>query len=158
MAARGLDNVAIPVSLKAYGDGPLQLSTDKSAVLFPLLEAHSAGDLEMTDPDRLRSILDDPIFETLAELNILPLIYRKAHKQCAIVRFDRLALIERTARIAKERAGVHGRKHDVWKFFDGDNEYICEVRYGGKDANALQRGLWTHTRQVKKYFTSLTGG
>ena len=28
-----------PVSLKAYGDGPLQLSTDKNFQMFPTLEA-----------------------------------------------------------------------------------------------------------------------
>ena len=26
-----------------------------------------------------------------------------------------------------------------------DGRYICEVRYGGATANALQRGFWTHT-------------
>jgi hypothetical protein len=35
---------------------------------------------------------------------------------------------------------------------------VCEVRYGSGTANALQRGLWTHTRNGLKYFDSLTGG
>jgi hypothetical protein len=34
-----------PVSLKAYGDGPLQLSTDKNLRMFPRLEQES-GDIE----------------------------------------------------------------------------------------------------------------
>ena len=33
-----------PVSLKAYGDGPLQLSTDKNFLMFPRLELAS-GDI-----------------------------------------------------------------------------------------------------------------
>ena len=36
--------------------------------------------------------------------------------------------------------------------------YICEVRYGGKEANALQRGLWTDTKKGIEYFDSITGG
>ena len=32
------------------------------------------------------------------------------------------------------------------------------MRYGGPAANALQRGLWTHTRNGLPYFDSVTGG
>jgi len=35
---------SFPVSLKAYGDGPLQLSTDKNFQMFPKLEANGQGD------------------------------------------------------------------------------------------------------------------
>ena len=43
-------------------------------------------------------------------------------------------------------------------FVDGAGNYICEVRYGGASANALQRGLWTHTKNAVSYFESLTNG
>lgn len=33
-----IDKVEFPVSLKAYGDGPLQLSTDKKFLMFPRLK------------------------------------------------------------------------------------------------------------------------
>ena len=33
-----------------------------------------------------------------------------------------------------------------------------EVRYGGATANALQRGLWTHTRNALPFFDSITNG
>jgi hypothetical protein len=36
-------NEKFPISLKAYGDGPLQLSTDKNFQMYPLLEKY--GDL-----------------------------------------------------------------------------------------------------------------
>lgn len=36
--------------------------------------------------------------------------------------------------------------------------HICEVRYGDAAANALQRGLWTHTKNGLKYFDSVTAG
>jgi hypothetical protein len=32
------------------------------------------------------------------------------------------------------------------------------VRYGGASANALQRGLWTHTKNALPYFDSVTEG
>ena len=41
---------------------------------------------------------------------------------------------------------------------DSVGNYICEVRYGGASANALQRGLWTHTKNAIPYFDSLTNG
>ena len=33
-----------------------------------------------------------------------------------------------------------------------------EVRYGGKSANPLQRGFWTHTQKGASYLNSLTNG
>ena len=52
----------------------------------------------------------------------------------------------------------HGRRHPVYRFLDADGSYVCEVRYGGRTANALQRGLWTHTKNAANHFNSLTGG
>ena len=43
-------------------------------------------------------------------------------------------------------------------FLDREGRYICEVRYGGATANALQRGFWTHTKNAVNYFESLTNG
>jgi len=60
--------------------------------------------------------------------------------------------------IVKLEQESKNRKHPVFRFYNRKNEYICEVRYGGKDANALQRGFWTHTRNAEQYFDSLTGG
>ena len=42
--------------------------------------------------------------------------------------------------------------------YDSEGGYICEVRYGGVNANALRRDLWTHTTNATKYFDSLTDG
>ena len=43
-----------------------------------------------------------------------------------------------------------GRKHPIFVFVNSSGKYICEVRYGGASANALQRGLWD---TYKKCFT-----
>lgn len=64
----------------------------------------------------------------------------------------------REAEIIKLEPEGKGRKYPVFRFYNSKDEYICEVRYGGKDANALQRGFWTHTQHGEQYFNSLTGG
>lgn len=142
-----------PVSLKAYGDGPLQLSTDKSSSMFPRLQLEGP---EIADTDRIRSIFEDPAFTAFTTINVLPLIYDEKGQRCNIMVFDCTRARAATARIAFATAG-RGRKHPVYRFFDAEGAYICEVRYGGAAANALQRGLWTNTKNGLKYFDSITG-
>lgn len=63
-----------------------------------------------------------------------------------------------TAKIVREDETTGRRKHPVFRFYDVSGDYICEVRYGDASANALQRGLWTHTRNALRHFNSLTNG
>lgn len=100
----------------------------------------------------------------------MPLIYREKQKQCNIVLFDYQRVVKETAKILFVDAGQRfdydagkvvsgkGRSHPVFIFLTCDNRYLCEVRYGGKSANALQRGFWTHTENAKDCFASLTNG
>ena len=145
----------ILVSLKAYGVGPLQLSTDKSARMFPRLLAE--GDNVIQGRERIQAILEDKTFRDVREMNVLPLIYDEKQQRCNIMVFDFDALKNQTAVIEKITRG-RGRKHPVFIFLDKDERYICEVRYGGPTANALQRGLWTHTEKAIKHFDSITNG
>jgi hypothetical protein len=142
-----------PVSLKAYGDGPLQLSTDKNSLMFRTLS--EAGPLNR--PGQIRAIFDHPAFSSFAEINVLPLIYDEKRQRCNILVFDYDTARTQTARIVRRTEG-RGRKHPVFVFLDAQGDYICEVRYGDAAANALQRGLWTHTRNALKHFDSVTGG
>lgn len=143
-----------PVSLKAYGDGPLQLSTDKTFGMFPRLEREGAEVLGRAEVQR---VLADPVFAEFRSINVLPLIYDEQRQRCNILVFDYTRALDETARITRVEAGA-GRRHPVYRFFDARDQYICEVRYGGATANALQRGLWTHTRSGLPYFDSVTGG
>lgn len=149
-----ISKVEFPVSLKAYGDGPLQLSTDKTSSMFPRLR--KAGK-EVTGANKLKAIFADPAFSAFTTINVLPLIYDEKAQRCNILVFDSNRARTATARITLESAG-RGRKHPVYRFYDADGDYICEVRYGDAVANALQRGLWTHTKNGLKYFDSITGG
>jgi hypothetical protein len=143
-----------PVSLKAYGDGPLQLSPDKHSVMFPRL-LRERGDI--VGKAKLQAIFNDPAFSVFNDINVLPLIYDEKNQKCNILVFDYEAARTKTSRIAHEKEGK-GRKHPVFRFYDKNGDYICEVRYGNAAANALQRGLWTHTRNALKHFDSVTDG
>ncbi len=143
-----------PVSLKAYGDGPLQLSTDKTFKMFPRLERESN---DIRGKDTIQNIFQDAAFADFRNINVFPLIYDEERKRCNILVFDYDRAMTQTARIIREDAG-HGRRHAVYRFYDAGGDYICEVRYGDATANALQRGLWTHTKNGFKYFDSVTNG
>lgn len=147
-----IEKVEFPVSLKAYGDGPLQLSTDKNYTMFPRLQQEG----DVIRGDRVKKILKDPIFRNFS-INVLLLIYDEKKKRCNILVFDYARARNSTDRIVCEKSG-RGRIHPAYKFYDKQDTYICEVRYGGADANALQRGLWTHTRKGFQFFESITNG
>ena len=149
-----ITDTEFPVSLKAYGDGPLQLSTDKDFRMFPRLEQEGA---EIRGRSAVRRVLRDPAFVEFSDTNVLPLIYDERNGRCNIMVFDYQKAIDETILIIRHDSGG-GRRHPVYRFYDEDGDYICEVRYGDATANALQRGLWTHTRRGLKYFDSITGG
>ena len=149
-----ITNAELPISLKAYGNGPLQLSTDKESKMFSLLESEGA---EITDQEKIKKIFEDPAFSEFDDVNVLPLIYDEKRKLCNIMVFDYVLAKQKTHIIKLVDKG-HGQKHPVYRFYDERGEYICEVRYGGTAANALQRGLWTHTKNANWCFNSITGG
>lgn len=143
-----------PISLKAYGDGPLQLSTDKTSQMFPLLESY--GD-HIKDRKTINAIFANEIFASLSEINVLPLIYDEKKQRCNILVFNASLAKNSVAYIKKETEGS-GRKHPAYRFFDTQDNYIFEVRYGNASANALQRGLWTNTKNALPFFSSVTDG
>ncbi|MYC96707.1 MAG: hypothetical protein F4X14_17205 [Caldilineaceae bacterium SB0661_bin_32] len=144
-----------PISLKAYGVGPLQLSTDKDSRMFPMLEQEG---VEVIGRDRAQTILRAPAFAEFNDTNVLPLIYDENPKRCNILVFDYERAATEVNHIERVPGGIGRRKYPVYQFHNSVGDYICEVRYGDASANALQRGLWTHTRKGLKYFESVTGG
>lgn len=146
----------ILISLKAYGDGPLQLSTDKEFRMFPLLS--DMGEDLITGNQRIQTILESPEFAAFEKINVFPLIYNEDQQICNILVFDSELARKRIETIRRIHPDGKRRKHPVFRFFDGNGEYVCEVRYGDAAANALQRGLWTHTKNAFPYFDSITSG
>lgn len=149
-----ITEVEFPVSLKAYGDGPLQLSTDKNFKMFPRLEQE--GD-QITDRKKIQQVFADVAFSDFRSINVLPLIYDERTRHCNILVFDYHRAEAATVKISK-LIGTKSRKHPVYRFYDASDSYICEVRYGDAATNALQRGLWTHTKNGLDYFDSITNG
>lgn len=143
-----------PVSLKAYGDGPLQLSTDSKQRMFPYLEKQG---LQIKDPQKIAAIFKSKKFADFGAINVMPLIYDEKNRRCNIMIFDHAKAMRDTKKIVYVGTG-NRRAHPIFMFVDSRNNYICEVRYGGASANALQRGLWTHTKNALSYFDSLTNG
>lgn len=142
--------VEFSVSLKAYKYGPLQLSTDKTFSMFPLLENEEKKEGEITDREQIRNLLNNSAFLDFGEINVLPLIYDEELKRCNIFIFNYDRAHKSVSRIIYRKRGGR-RKHPVYQFYDSENNYICEVRYGNATANALQRGLWTHTKNGRKF-------
>lgn len=142
------------ISLKAYGDGPLQLSTDKTSAMYSLLQSY--GSLIDHAPT-ITAIFSDVAFVNFSDIHVLPLIYNEKARQCNILTFDydrAKDSIRKIVRASHATRVVHPNYHCL----DAEGSYVFEVRYGDTKANALQRGFWTDTKRATRYFQSLTGG
>ncbi len=74
-----------------------------------------------------------------------------------IMSFNAVEAFASVVRIAYEIPNVgRGTPRPRWRFYDADGTRIMEVRYGAAGANALQRGLWTHTVNAVAYFRIVT--
>ncbi|MDD9859442.1 MAG: hypothetical protein OXU40_03230 [Nitrospira sp.] len=72
-----ITNSEFSISLKAYGDGHLQLSTDKNFRMFPRLEQE---DGRITDRATIQRVLHDPAFAEFQNINVLPLVYDEKNR------------------------------------------------------------------------------
>jgi hypothetical protein len=155
-----LTNKRILLSLKAYGHGFLQLSTDKHGNMFQRL-SEQIGKRACSDATTIKAVWKNPVFRSFANLNALALIYEENYEgtrnRFKIQVFDTKKAGKAISKIKYIPKGKN-RKFPVYRFLDSDGCYICEVRYGQKDANALQRGFWTHTRNAGTFFDCLTDG
>lgn len=149
--------VEFPVSLKAYGDGPLQLSTDKTSSMFLLLERERKEEGKIVDEEQIRNLLNSSAFLDFGTINVLPLIYDERSKRCNILVFNYSLAYQSVSRVMRIGPGER-RKHPVYRFYDSRDKYIFEVRYGDTAANALQCGLWTHSKKGYQFFDSITDG
>ncbi|MCI7699751.1 MAG: hypothetical protein MSQ05_10235 [Akkermansia sp.] len=145
-----VNQTTFPVSLKAYGVGPVQLSTDKERKLFPRIRQFGNC---ITGAD-LSVLLEDSCFTGLRQLRILLLIYNERKHLCNLELFDINAALHDTA-VVQFIGRDKRREYPIYRFEDKEGNYICEVRYGDQGSNALQRGFWTHTIKAASYFRKL---
>ena len=152
-------NEKIKISIKTYGAGPLQLSTNKENTMFPFLKAN-IGEGEVTDPKKIMKILQDKCFSAFSDINILPLIYDEKDMVFKIIIFNSEKAYQTVRKVKYIPPRKLGPKQTfpIYKFYGTDDQYIFEVRYGGASANALQRGMWTHTENASDYFNEILKG
>lgn len=150
----------IPISVKTYGFGPLQLSTNKDSSMFTYLRK-AAGDGEVRATGKIKEILGQKCFTDFSGINVLPLIYNEKAMAFKVIVFDLLRAYSSVAKIKffpPRKFGTNRQTFPIYKLYDAKGEYIFEVRYGDAKANALQRGMWTHTENAHKYFKELLSG
>ena len=149
----------IPISIKTYGFGPLQLSTNKDVTMFSLLQKE-IGKKGTNDAGKIKEILDNKCFKDFGSVNVLPLIYNEKEMRFKVIVFDLPKAYASVKKIKFLPPRKIGRKKTfpIYKFFDNKNNYIFEVRYGDAKANALQRGMWTHTENAGPFFKELLSG
>jgi len=169
------EGLYIPISLKAYGVGPLQLSTDKvenpKDGLYHQIEKICKNNVIDT-AEKINKVFNLKGFKSMT--NVLPIIYKEKENdgsECNIVTFNLAKAIRETCFIfhvkkgqkfdekqkkviTEDKSKRKKRIYPIFLFLNKDYNYICEVRYGGKDANALQRGIWADTKKGAEYFDS----
>lgn len=112
----------IPVSLKAYGDGPLQLSTDKDSLMFPKLKEY--GEV-IDNPDTIKEIFNTPEFASLHTVNVMPLIYREADMECNIMVFDFEQMQRNTAKYSMSIKASNTILHPNLLFLPMEENILC---------------------------------
>src|SRR3989339_2224012 len=149
----------IPISIKTYGFGPLQLSTNKDGSMFSLLQKE-IGKRRINDERKIKEILNNKSFKDFSAVNVLPLIYNEKEMKFKVIVFDLQKAYTSVKKIKFLPPRKIGRKKTfpIYKFFDSKSNYVFEVRYGDAKANALQRGMWTHTENAKPFFRELLSG
>jgi len=150
----------IPVSIKTYGAGPLQLSTNKDSSMFSYLQKE-VGEQTIEDPVKIKKILSNDCFADFGEVNVLPFIYNEKALSFRIMVFDltkAFSFVKKVQCFPPRKFGTDRQTFPIYKFFGENDQYIFEVRYGDAKANALQRGLWTHSENARLFFEELLEG
>ncbi len=152
--------VEIPVSIKTYGAGPLQLSTNKDSSMFSYLQ-QKVGERTIKNPTQIRKILSNDCFANFGEVNVLPFIYNEKALSFRVMVFDltrAYSFVKKIEFFPPRKFGKNRQTFPIYKFFGENDQYIFEVRYGDVKANALQRGMWTHSENAKLFFEELLKG
>lgn len=153
-------NEVMPISIKTYGFGPLQLSTNKDSSMFIYL-TKVVGKRVLTDAQTIKNILGDSCFVNFNKVNVLPLLYNEKDNTFKVVIFDVERAYESVIKIKyfpPRKYAKNKKTHPIYKFFGEKDQYIFEVRYGDTKANALQRGMWTQTEKAEPFFNKILTG
>jgi len=135
-------------SLKFYGYGHVQLSTDKESLMRT--ECEKYGEQDIRDKSLIDRILSSEPFVNFRTLHTLIVCVNRKDKTYGLLKFDDAKAFSEVDNIKYTRAV----KYSTYDFCKGDR-LIFWVRYGGKGSNALQRGPWSDTKKAEEYFAKL---
>lgn len=138
------------LSLKNYGKGPLQLLTDsvKTDSLIDRCKSYLSKEKISLEQDIDLSLIKNEEFLRYKEHKIFCCIYDEKTYTFDIIFFlmeDLFNKVKSIKYFPKQNDEDKKLKYEKFIFYDINLNYLFEVRYGKKDANALQRGLWTKT-------------
>jgi hypothetical protein len=118
------------------------------------------GKEEITSLAIIKKILSNHSFTDFSSVNVLPIIYNEKKMTFKIIILDLKKVYRSVKKIQYLPPRKYGKKKTfpIYKFYGNNDQYIFEVRYGGARANALQRGMWTHTENAALFFRELLSG
>ena len=144
-------SIKFEYSVKTYEGNGCQISTDKDNYLFPTLESiyNNTNNDVIDDSKFLDNFIssDNNVFNE----NVMLISFDTKNNVAEISKFDAEKFINEVKYIKRKKA----RKHTHWIVYNKDDKVMADIHYGGKTANAFQRGIWTSN---KNYFKSLSGG
>jgi hypothetical protein len=145
----------IEMSLKCYGEGPLQLYTDANHEIFPYLSTFIDDKKIETNltKKQIDEIRNSAIFNKVKKKKVIVLNYSEKNNNFSLLTTNINNFLDQVYTITYYP--TKGKNFEIFKFYDIESNYICEVRYGGPKANALQRGVWTNTKRNKNTFHRL---
>lgn len=151
----------IEMSLKCYGEGSLQLYTDANHEIFPYLMNFIDDEKieKQLSNEEINEIKCSNLFDKVRNKKVLVLKYSEKKYSFSLLTtnidnfLSRINSVKYTPRVFGK--GKKVKNFEIFKFYDIDNNYVFEVRYGGSGSNALQRGIWTNTEKSQDNFFKL---
>ncbi|MFW6047576.1 MAG: hypothetical protein ACOCP4_07330 [Candidatus Woesearchaeota archaeon] len=145
----------IGLSLKTYGEGDLQVSTNKSNSLR--LDCEKFGERKL-DKKEISTLKNKKSFNNFKALNTIQILYQEPNGR-KIVDYSYRVTAFNTFKACEDIEHIEfimRKKYGIYRFFNSNKDFMFDIRYGGKSANALQRGVWTQTKKVSnKYLEEL---
>ena len=132
----------IEYSLKSYCNKYLQLSTTKGVNLFELLD-----NLNNKNKLNVETLKKDKIFMNTINKQIINLSVNDIKMEASLFLVNFNELFQHTKKIIKTKK----TKHYQFLFLDKNENELFHLKYGGKTANAFQRGFWMNPEKNKKY-------
>jgi hypothetical protein len=113
-------------------------------------ECEKYGDRDIADQATIQAILSSSAFVAFTTLHTIIVCLDRVRRRYSLLTFNHRKAYAEVNNVKFRKARIH-TTYDFCK----DDQVIFWIRYGGRRANALQRGPWSDTRKAVEYFTKL---